>query len=496
MTKPFPKTPEFSGSLYRPARFEGKVYDLEVEGIVPSELSGTFFQVAPDPQYPPMLGGDIFFNGDGAVHAFRFNAGHVDFQRRYVMTDRLKQQRQEREGLFGVYRNPFTNDTRAKDTNQSTANTNVIYHNGKLLALKEDSAPYALDPITLETQGLYDFGGQLTSPTFTAHPKFDPQTGALLCFGYEAKGEASPDIVYYEISKDGQKTREVWVRAPYAAMIHDFAVTENYVIFPLMPLTADLDRIKAGGNHFEWQPQLEQLFGVLPRNGDAKDVRWFTAPNGFQGHTLNAFDDGKGKIYVDMPVTDGNIFYFFPQSDGFVPPPETLSSRMMRWTFDMKAPGNGLSVAPLSDFTCEFPKSDDRYSGHPYSQGFMISMDMSRPYNFEKLGPPPFQFFNMLSHIDVTTGVAQRWWADDQTCFQEPVFVPKSPDAPEGVGYVMALANRLLDQATDLVILDAERMHEGPIATVHLPVRLRMSLHGNWVPSESSASDQSFLENR
>ncbi|MBB4194458.1 carotenoid cleavage dioxygenase-like enzyme [Rhizobium aethiopicum] len=169
-------------------------------------------------------------------------------------------------------------------------------------------------------------------------------------------------------------------------MIHDFAVTENYVIFPLMPLTADIDQIKSGGRHFQWQPGLDQLFGVLPRNGEAADVRWFTAPNGFQGHTLNAFDDGRGRIYVDMPVTSGNIFYFFPQADGRVPLPETL--QMTRWTFDMNKTGNSLEASPLTDFMCEFPRGDDRYMGKPYRHGFVIGFDPTRPYDFEKLGPP------------------------------------------------------------------------------------------------------------
>ncbi|WP_429931206.1 carotenoid oxygenase family protein [Agrobacterium vitis] len=483
MTVPFPNKPEFTGSLYKPARFEGQVYDLEVEGKVPEEIDGTFFQVAPDPQYPPMLGEDIFFNGDGAVSAFRFKNGHVDFQRRYVMTERLKAQRDARASLHGIYRNPFTNDPSVKDISNSTANTNVVVHNGKLLALKEDSPPYALDPITLETIGLYDFDGQLTSATFTAHPKFDPETGDLLCFGYEAKGEATPDIVYYEIDKHGRMKREVWITAPYAAMIHDFAVTEHFVIFPLMPLTADLERMKQGGKHFQWQPGLDQLFGILRRDGDGRDVRWFKAPNGFQGHTLNAFDDG-GRIFVDMPVTSGNIFYFFPQSDGTVPPPETLSSQMMRWTFDMRSNGNNIEVKPLTSFACEFPRSDNRYCGRQYRHGFVIAMDPTKPFDEARIGPRPFQFFNQLAHLDIATGKTQLWFADDQSCFQEPIFVPRRPDSPEGDGYVIGLVNRLAERATDLLVLDAQHLSDGPIATIKLPMRLRMSLHGNWVPGD------------
>ncbi|MDI5929699.1 carotenoid oxygenase family protein [Rhizobium leguminosarum] len=481
MTRLFPATPEFTGALYKPARFEGEIYDLEVDGTVPEEIYGTFFQVAPDPQYPPMLGDDIFFNGDGAITAFTFKNGHVDFKRRYVMTERLKAQREARVSLYGKYRNPYTNDPSVRALNNSTANTNVIVHGGKLLALKEDSAPYALDPVTMETIGLWDFNGQLSSPTFTAHPKIDPANGDLLCFGYEARGEATPDIVYYEIDSSGRKKRETWIVAPYAAMIHDFAVTENYVIFPLMPLTSDLERMKSGGRHFQWQPGLDQLFGVIRRDGDGRDVRWFKAPNGFQGHTLNAFDD-RGRIFIDMPITSGNIFYFFPQEDGTVPPPETLASNMMRLTFDMNSAGHGLEMTPLTHFPCEFPRSDDRYMGRQYSHGFVIAMDPSKPFNEERIGPRPFQFFNQLAHINVSNGRTKTWFADDQSCFQEPIFVPKGPDAPEGVGYVIALCNRLLEQTTDVLILDAQHLEDGPIATVKLPIRLRMSLHGNWVP--------------
>lgn len=484
MTRLFPDTPEFTGTLYKPARFEGDIFDLEVDGKVPEEIDGTFFQVAPDPQYPPMLGEDFFFNGDGAITAFRFKNGHVDFKRRYVMTERLRAQREARASLHGVYRNAYTNDPSVRELNNGTANTNVVVHNGKLLALKEDSPPYALDPVTMETIGLWDFEGQLTSATFTAHPKIDPRTGDMLCFGYEAKGDATPDIAYYEIGANGRVKRETWIQAPYAAMIHDFAVTENYVIFPLMPLTVDLERLKKGGKHFQWQPGLDQLFGVLRRDGDGRDVRWFTAPNGFQGHTLNAFDDG-GRIFIDMPITSGNIFYFFPPEDGVVPPPETLSSNMMRLTFDMNARGNTLQMTPLTNFACEFPRSDDRYMGQQYRHGFVIAMDPTKPFDEARIGQRPFQFFNQLAHIDVATGKTKTWFADDQSCFQEPIFVPRRPDAPEGDGYIIGLVNRLAENATDLLVLDAQHIDEGPVATIKLPVRLRMSLHGNWVSGDT-----------
>lgn len=130
----------------------------------------------------------------------------------------------------GKYRNKYT-DAVAFIV-RSTANTNVVYWNGKLLALKEDSPPYALDPDTLETLGLYDFDGQLPSLTFTAHPKFDPETREMICFGYEAKGEGTLDVCYYTFDAHERLTELTWMIAPVCGMIHDFGVTKNYASSP------------------------------------------------------------------------------------------------------------------------------------------------------------------------------------------------------------------------------------------------------------------------
>jgi carotenoid cleavage dioxygenase-like enzyme len=128
---------------------------------------------------------------------------------------------------IGKYRNKYT-DAIAFHI-RSTANTNIVYFNGKLLACKEDGPPFAMNPDTLETIGVCDFDGQLESATFTAHPKFDPNTGEMVCFGYEAKGDGTPDVCYYTFDAHGKLLQTVWLIAPVVAMIHDFAVTENHV---------------------------------------------------------------------------------------------------------------------------------------------------------------------------------------------------------------------------------------------------------------------------
>jgi carotenoid cleavage dioxygenase len=478
----FPDTPEFSGPLYAPSRVEADVFDLEVAGVLPAGLEGVFFQVSPDPQFPPMLGEDIFFNGDGLVSAFRFEGGRVSLRRRYVQTERLKAQRRLGRSLNGIYRNVHTNDPQAA-ANNGTANTTALCFGGRLWALKEDSLPYRLDPHTLQTLGLDDLDGQIRSLTFTAHPKVDPLTGHLLAFAYEAKGDGSRDMVFYEISPEGRVLTEIWFEAPWAAMVHDFAFTPGHVLFPVLPLTVDVERLRRGGNHFEWQPDLAPRFGLLSRHAGAQaKPSWFEGPvNSFVGHVMNAHERG-GTVVVDMPVTHGNVFHFFPQADGHVPDPATLRSYLARWTFDPAAVSSQVLPQPLNQLPSEFPRCDERYAGLPCGHGFMLSFDPGLPYDAARLGPPPFQFFNQLVRIDLETGVSQAWYPGPAACFQEPVFVPRAPDAPESDGHVLALLNHLDSASTELVVLDSRCMADGPVARVKLPFRMRMSLHGNWTP--------------
>lgn len=109
------------------------------------------------------------------------------------------------------------------------ANTTIFPWRDKVLALKEDGPPYAMDPKRLQTYGAYDFDGQWDSETFTAHPKYDAVTRELLCFGYEAKGVATTDILYGSFNKNGIMTEKVWFTAPVCGFQHEMAVTENWV---------------------------------------------------------------------------------------------------------------------------------------------------------------------------------------------------------------------------------------------------------------------------
>ncbi|ENI06603.1 hypothetical protein COCC4DRAFT_70855 [Bipolaris maydis ATCC 48331] len=445
----FPDTAFFKG-FNKPSRLEADIFELETTGTIPKDINGTFFRIQPDHRFPPLFEEDIHFNGDGSVSAFRFENGHVDFRQRYVHTDRYKAETKARRALLGRYRNPYTDNEMVKGIIRTASNTNVIFWRGVLLAMKEDGPPFAMDPVTLETIGRYDFDGQVQSPTFTAHPKFDPDTGEMVCYGYQAGGngyDASCDIVVYTIDKDGKKTEECWYKAPFSGMIHDCAITKNYLVLPLTPIKVNEDRLKKGGNHFAWDPNEDQWYGIVPRrNGKPEDIIWLRADN------------------------------------------DTY-----RWIFDPKTPTH-TRVQPHKVFGIngEFSRIDDRVLTKQYNHFWQCNIDPARPYDGAKCGPPAGGLFNVLGHYEWDTGRKDVFWAGPTCTFQEPVFVPRRSSSSfegengeeefeEGDGYIIALLNHLDVLRNDIMIFDARNLEQGPLAVVHLPVKLRLGLHGNFV---------------
>jgi carotenoid cleavage dioxygenase len=478
--KAFPKTRNFTG-YFAPSRVEADIADLEVvAGAIPAELDGIFHRVAPDPHFPPKGDDDIWFNGDGMVTAFRFHGGRVDMRQRWVHTDKFKLESAAGRALFGAYRNPLTDDPEVAGTYRGTANTNVIAHAGVLLALKEDSPPVAMDPITLETIGNWDFHGTMKSPTFTAHPKIDPASGEMLAFGYAAKGLLTPDLVYYVIGQDGRVAHEVWLELPYYCMMHDFGVTEDYVVFHVVPITSDWERLEKGKPHFGFDTSRDIYLGVLPRRGRAEDLRWFRGPNQFASHVMNAYNEGT-VVHFDTAAAKGNMFPFFPDIADAPFDPAAGQARMTRWTVDLAANDDAIQARPLTELVGEFPRIDDRFTGRPYRHGYILAQDRDKPFEVGEAKSATGMVMNTLAHIDLETGASDCWWIGAKSSLQEPVFVPRPGSTEEGDGWLAVVENLLVEMRSNLLLFDGRNLAGGPIATIAIPLRLRPALHGNWV---------------
>lgn len=465
----FPENDLFKG-WGEPMRTESTIAGLEVvQGEIPAGLEGTLYRNGADWQYPSKRPDDIFIDGEGMYHMFRFEDGQVSYRSRWVRTERFELQEKAKRALFGRYRNRYTNEPEAADANMGTANTTAMFHAGKLYALKEDDHPYELDPDTLETIARTDMNGQITSTCFTAHPKVDPITNELLAFAYQAKGDGTKDIVFYLFDAEGKKINEVWFDMPYAACVHDFAVTDEWIVFPFFPLITDMDNVKSGGTYFQWNPDQETHIALVPRYGDASGIRWFKGPATSAGHMMNAVRDGN-KVHLDLCLYEGNCFPFFktPQGETTAPVPPFLT----RITMDLGRNDDGFEKNRLMNVSCEMPRTDDRYQGRPYRYGFMIvyrSADGS----------------SSTGRIDFETGELDVWSPGAGDTVQECQFVPRAPDAPEGDGWLLVPVARVSKGRSDLVVLDAQNLSAGPVATVKLPVRVRSTFHGTWVPAET-----------
>ena len=353
-----------------PMRSESTIDGLEIiQGAIPAGLEGTLYRNGADWQYPSGRDDDIFIDGEGMFHMFRFEDGQVSYRSRWVHTERYEIQRKARRSLFGRYRNRYTNAPEAADANMGSANTTAMFHAGHLYALKEDDHPYAIDPDTLATIGRTDMNGQISANTFTAHPKLDPITNELLAFAYQARGDGTKDIVYYLFDKDGKLANEVWFEMPYAACVHDFAVTDEWIVFPFFPLITDMDAVKKGGNYFQWNPDQDTHIALVPRYGDASGIRWFKGPASSAGHMMNAVREGN-KVHLDLCLYEGNCFPFFTTPQGEVTPP--VPPFLTRITLDLASNDGAIAKKPLLKVSCEMPRTDDRYQGRPYRYGYMI----------------------------------------------------------------------------------------------------------------------------
>ncbi len=454
-------------------RVEMDIADCEVDGRIPTDLSGAFFRVGPDAQFP-LRQGNIPFDGEGHVSRFRFDNGHVSFRSRFVRNERYVAQEKAGKILFPMYRNPYLDDPSVKGKSRGTHNTHIIHHNGVLLALKEDSPPAALDLNTLATvDPVYRFNDQLKSATFTAHPKLDSKTGNLIGFGYEAKGFNTTDVNVFEYTPQGKKVWDVWVKVPYVGMLHDFAVTENYIVLYVIPMKIDTAQMEKGGIHWSWWPGEPTYFGYFRRSGDGKDVRFIKGPERSATHVMGAFDDGK-RVVIDVEMSQSNPFPFMPMHDGSRWDPVKGSSQITRLSavLSKETPSDYQIELLYPEYTGALPRQDDRYNTAHYRYGFLacsFNNDSGRG--------------NGIARFDVQERTSRLWKAPQGMSLGEVCHAPKSKNAPEGAGYILSLAT-VENNRNDLLILDAERIEEGPIATVKLPTRVVGQVHGWWVPGD------------
>jgi carotenoid cleavage dioxygenase len=457
-----PVNPFLSGA-YAPVDDESD-FELQVTGKIPRELAGAFYRNGPNPQFPPR--GDYhWFGGDGMIHGVFVEDGKARYRNRYVRTPKWIAEHAAGRGLFGSLGDPRDTDPSVMGQDGGVANTNIVWHAGRLLALEEGHKPTELDPLTLETRGYVDsYRGRTT-----AHPKIDPETGEMVWFGYGVGDmPLSAGMSYGVTDAKGEVVRRDDFQAPYSSMVHDFNVTRNHVLFPILPLTMSLERAMSGRPVVAWEPDKGSFVGVMRRDASVDTMRWFHTDPCYVFHPMNAWEEGSN-IHAD--VMEYPVAPLFPAADGSRLP--ATSATLVRWTFDLASDSDAIKRTPIDDMAGEFPRLDERHAGLAYRHGWFAAM-RSR----SEIGG-----FDSLAHLDLQSGARRVHALPQGDAVGEPVFVPRNASAAEGDGWLVSLIYRGAEDVSDFAVFEAQDVEAGPIATARIPRRVPHGFHGNWRPA-------------
>ncbi len=450
-------TSRFLAGSFAPVSEEITSFDLPVTGQIPVELTGRYLRNGPNP-----LGLDDpnyhWFLGAGMVHGVRLRDGKADWYRnRWVRSRDVAKARGEKWPAGPVHENM-----------DFAANTHVIAHGGRTLATVEAGPlPYELS-YELDTVGPCDFGGTLPGG-FAAHTKLDHQSGELHAIAYFWAWDHVQHVV---IDPAGTVASTTDIPVTDGPMMHDFALTEKYVVMLDLPVTFSLRAVTAGRElPYVWNPEHPARVGLLPRDGSS-GAHWFGIDPCWVFHCLNAYDHD-GRVVLDLCQYNQS---FDVSTLWAAHGPVTLD----RWIIDPAA--GKVTQQRLDDRGQEFPRVDDRIISRPHRYGYSavigeINRAITVAGDFSDDA-----FSNALIRHDLVRGTAEAREFGREATVGEAVFAPRSADAAEDDGWVMAFVHNPERGASDLVVLAAQDFLGDPVAIVHLPARVPLGFHGSWIP--------------
>ncbi len=456
--------PDLSGNLF-PIDREHDIDRCEITGELPRGLRGAFVRNGPNPMFEP-IGRYHMFDGDGMLHSVTFGDGVAGFRNRWIRSRGLELEaalgRAVYPGLGSVTDFPDPAVVGDAGPVKNPANTHIIRHAGRYLALWEGGAPTEVTA-SLDTVGEYNFDGKLRG-AMTAHPRLDPRTGEMFFFAYSV---FEPMIRYYVVDASGALIHRAKIDIPAPVMMHDFVITEHHAVFLDSPIVFDVANL-GSGPMVQWRPENGTRVGVMPRLGTAADVRWFEVESGHVQHFWNGWADGDRIEFsgsrLDHP--DFGIDADAPLDESVA---STSAGHPTRFWVDLATGKAGWEQ--FDDLGGDFCRINDEMGGVRSRYQYMSAfLDEDRPTGD----------FDAIVKYDDVNGERQIWSAGPTGHVGESVFAPDPDGRAEDDGW---LVNAVYDSATDrtdVCVLDARAVDAGPIARVHLPHRMPFGFHANW----------------
>ena len=432
--------PFYLRDVHAPVYEEVEAVDLPIQGALPPELDGLFVRNGPNPTR-----GDPghWFLGDGMLHGVTLGDGRAQrYRNRFVQTRALRGEARYIDAQGQV------------DFTAGVADTHVVAHAGRILALVENGFPWEVDR-DLETLGCFDFEGKLEGP-MTAHPKICAETGEMHFFGYHF---AQPYLVYHRVDPKGRLVESRPIEIPRPVMMHDFAITRDFVIFMDLPVLFSVESIASGGPPFRWDDQAGARLGILRRNAPGGEVRWLEIDPCYVFHPMNAFSEGE-RITLDVARYDTlwrESWHSFE------------IARLHRFEIDAEA--GTVRESALDDLGIEFPRVKESLTGLRHRYGYALAT-----------GGDVAGYATGVVRYDLETGEREVFEGGEGYVASEVVFVPTREGAPEDEGWLLGYFFDRARAKSELAVFEANALRRGPIARVELPQRVPLGFHGSWIP--------------
>ena len=460
-------TPEMALAGSAPAKWTLGVSDIEedvaehaltpLHGKAPDGFAATLYRNGPAKFRRGSSEAGHWFDGDGLVRRWRVGEGKATMAARFVDTPKRRLETKLNAIVqpgFGTAQRPGSVVTGNDDAN--AANTSVMMAGGELWALWEGGSATMMDPETLATVGPKTFRPDLKQMPFSAHPRVD-RDGTIWNFG--GNGQAT---YIWKLNPDGSFARGDLVKMDRGSYFHDFTTTERHIIIVLQPWVQEGFKFPLS-TAMSWKPELGTRVLVIDKD-DFTKRRAFELPAFSFFHLSDGWEESDGTIRFDGCLEADSTFAqtaatALLQGIDLHAPPVMLTQIVLR--------PNGRAEMVVAGVEGEFPASDRRYTGK------------ARRYVAHVTGYRATPFPHAIAAWDWAKGRDDKFDFGDHQLVEEFLFVAGGEG--ENEGWLIGTTLNLTARKSELHILDARHISDGPVASWQANVPLPLSFHGTVV---------------